>query len=64
MISDDLEVEIGGQVVDFPLEAFDLVVTSDFGNDAIQPQINIDDITIFYHKLPAMQKNHDRGFFA
>lgn len=47
MKSADLQVEIGGQIVDFPLEAFDLKVTSDFGNDAVQPQINIEELTIF-----------------
>jgi len=62
MISDDLEVEIGGQVVDFPLKAFDLVVTSDFGNDAIQPQINIDDITIFGLGVTIVN-NHAAGNF-
>jgi len=42
-----LEVQIGGVSVDFPLEAFDIDVKSDFVNDNVQPSLSIDDLTIF-----------------
>lgn len=43
----DIRLSIGGVNVDYPLEAFDLKVKSFFENDNIQPDIDVEDLTIY-----------------
>lgn len=44
----DLKIQINNQTVDFPLEAFDLKVTTNYENDNIQASsTEIDDLTIY-----------------
>lgn len=38
--------ELGGQSVDFPLTAFDLKIKSNFVNDNIQGDIDIEDLDV------------------
>jgi len=43
----DIRFYINNQQVDYALETFDISIKADFSNDNIQPNISIDNVTIF-----------------
>lgn len=58
-----MKFQLGGQNVDFPLEAFDLAVQSNFVNDNVQPTIDISDLTVLKEWVSIINMHIANGLF-
>lgn len=55
--------EVGGQQVDFPLEAFDITVKSSFLNGNVQADVDIEDLTVFKQYTTIIDNHITNGFY-